>query len=467
MKTPANVSLLIDLYELTMAASYFEKKRDNTATFDLFVRQMPPHRSYLVAAGLEDALDYIENLKFDDAAINYLKGLGLFKDDFLGFLKNFKFKGNVWALPEGTVFFPNEPLLRVTAPLIDAQLIESALLNTINIATTIASKAARVVGAAGGACVYDFSLRRAHGLDAGLAAARSSFIAGCRGTSNCLAGFLYGIPVVGTMAHSFVMSFPDELASFNAFAETFPERSILLVDTYDTVKGIENAVKTAKRLEKEGHRLRGIRLDSGDIVKLSKIARKILDRNRLTYARIFASGDLDEYKIRKLIKRKAKVDDFGVGTNMGTSIDAPSLDAIYKVSEVSYALGKFMPAMKLSKGKVTYPGRKQVYRLWDKKGLMDHDVLGLESEEISGQPLLKMAIDRGTVVYQRPSLPEIQEYTRKNLALLPDRYKKLKNKKVFPVKISRGLADLTKELSRELKGRSRKQIDDKNPVLRY
>ena len=288
-----------------------------------------------------------------------MKKKGIFKDRFLDYLKGLRFSGEVWALPEGTVFFPGEPVLRVSAPILEAQMAESALLNTINIASLISSKAARVVLAAQGKGVYDFSLRRTQGMSAALAAARSSYIAGCLGTSNVLAGKLYGIPTAGTMAHSFVMSFQSELESFRAYTSLFPDNSILLVDTYDYRKGIENAITAARELEAKGHKLKGVRLDSGDLVRISRMARRLLDTAGLNYVRVFASGNLDEFKIENLLKNGAKIDSFGVGTNMGTSCDAPYLDVIYKLSRIDNRDGSIQPVMKLSQDKITYPEKSR------------------------------------------------------------------------------------------------------------
>jgi putative nicotinate phosphoribosyltransferase len=306
-----NMSMLTDLYELTMCASYFEHGKFEPATFDLFIRRLPPNRSYFLFAGLEQALLFLEKMRFTDEHIEYLKKLG-FKDDFLDYLRKFRFSGDVWAIPEGTVVFPNEPLIRVTAPIIEAQLIETFLLNTINLQTTIATKASRVVYAAQGRPVIEFGLRREHGVDAGMKVARASYIAGCSGTSNVLAGLVYGIPVFGTMAHSFVMFFSNELEAFRAFAKTFPDRSTLLIDTFDNIRGALNAIEVAKELEKQGFRLRGVRIDSGDLVAISREVRRLLDENGLGYVQIFASGDLDEYKIEELLSKGRKSTPFGV-----------------------------------------------------------------------------------------------------------------------------------------------------------
>lgn len=446
-----NLSLLVDFYELTMGASYFENHPQARAVFDLFVRRMPPQRSYFVAAGLEDIVNFILNLHFNEEAITYLSSRKIFPPRFLEFLKTLKFTGNLWALPEGTVFFQGEPVIRVEAPIIEAQLLESFLLNTINLQTTIATKASRVVLAAREKGVYDFSLRRTQGVDAAVKAARSSYIAGVKGTSNVLAAKQYDIPAVGTMAHSFVMSFEDELTAFRAFVKTFPAASVLLVDTYDTLSGVKNAIAAAKELEKKGRRLLSIRLDSGDIVKLSRKARKLLDAAGLKYVKIFASGNLDEYKIQRLIKARAPVDNFGVGTNMGVSSDAPYLDVIYKISEVTDRLGRFLPTMKLSRDKVTFPGRKQVYRLFDSRGRYSGDVLGLEEEKIKGEPLLIKVIEEGRLVYNLPSLQDIQKRCREDLARLPEKVRRLSGFGRFPVNLSPGLSALTRKLSRKLK----------------
>jgi nicotinate phosphoribosyltransferase len=446
-----NTSLLLDLYELTMAQGYFVYKKNTSATFDLFVRGLSQNRAYLVACGLEDILSYIKNLKFDARDLSYLKKLKLFSEDFLKYLSKFKFNGDAWALPEGTIFFPNEPVIRVTASIIEAQIIESFLLNTINLQTMIASKASRVVTAAGKAKVFDFALRRTHGQDAGIKVARSAYIAGFSGTSCVLAGKLYNIPVAGTMAHSFVMSFKQEIDSFLAYSNTFPEQTILLVDTYDTKKGIGNAISIGLYLKKKGYRLNGIRLDSGNIVFLSKLARGMLNKAGLKYTKIFASGNLDEFKIKDFLKRGACVDSFGVGTNMGTSIDAPCLDVIYKISEVTDENGKFLPTMKLSQAKATFPGRKQIFRVRDKRGRFIKDILGLDSEKIKGERLLKQVVKHGKLIYQSPSLDRIRKFKHENLARFPRSLKEVYPKYQYPVEVSSGLNNLRKNLTRQLR----------------
>jgi nicotinate phosphoribosyltransferase len=448
-----DLTLLMDLYELTMAQAYFIHKRNTFATFDLFIRGLPLNRSYLIAAGLADILDYIRVMRFEGEDLRYLKSQKLFSGDFLKYLSCFKFRGDIWAMPEGTVFFANEPVVRVTAPIIEAQLIESFLLNTIGLQTMIASKASRVVSSVAGRGVYDFSLRRTHGSDAGIKVARSAYIAGFNGTSCVLSGKLYKIPVAGTMAHSFVMSFKKEKDSFLAYSATFPSRSTLLVDTYDTKKGIENAIATGLYLKKKGHRLQGIRLDSGDIVSLSRFARQALDKAGLKFVKIFASGNLDEFKIKKILAQGACVDNFGVGTHMGTSIDAPSLDIIYKISEVTDEQARFLPTMKLSKAKVTYPGRKQVFRLQDKKGRFIKDVLALEKEKIKGRPLLIKVVDRGRVIYKAPSLDRIRIAARDNLSRFRGRLKDIDARYKYPVVISSRLEKLRRDLMHQLETR--------------
>jgi nicotinate phosphoribosyltransferase len=356
-------------------------------------------------------------------------------------------------MPEGTVFFAQEPIIRVTASIIEAQIIESFLLNTINLQTMIASKASRVAYAAAGRPVYDFSLRRTHGAYAGIKVARASFIAGCLGTSNVLAGKLYNIPTVGTMAHSFVMSFKQEIESFLAYSNTFPKNTTLLVDTYNTKKGIENAITIGLYLKEGKHRLRGIRLDSGDIVSLSKLARSMLDKAGLNYVKILASGNLDEFKIKDLIRKGACVDSFGVGTNMGASVDAPFLDVIYKISEVTDEEGNFLPTMKLSRGKITYPGRKQVFRIRTKGGRFIEDVLGLEKERIKGSPLLIKAVDKGRIIYKTPPLDRIRKSLNNNLLNFPGALKGIESKYKYPVRISKQLKMLRQDLTRQLKKR--------------
>ncbi len=444
-----NMSLFTDYYELTMCASYFDNKNFEEATFDLFIRRLPENRSYFLFAGLEEALQYLQTIRFTQEHLSYLKKQG-FKEDFLNYLRDFKFTGDVWAVPEGTVVFPNEPLIRVTAPIIEAQLVETFLLNSINLQTMIASKASRVVNAAQGKSVIEFGLRREPGIDGGMKVARSSFIAGCQGTSNVLAGMTYGVPVFGTMAHSFVMSYPKEIDAFRAFSKTFPNKTTLLIDTYDDLAGAEKAAVVAKELEAKGFRLGGVRLDSGDLAETSRKVRNFLDSQGLEYMRIFVSGDLDEYKITELLNAGAPIDAFGVGTKMGTSADRPYLDGIYKLCETKMPDGSFSPIMKLSKDKITLPGRKQVYRFSSEDGMFCKDVIALADERVDCEPLLVKVMEKGKLTYQLPSLEEIRAYATENLAKLPPQYKVLTNAPTYPVEISPKLQNLVATLKQQI-----------------
>jgi nicotinate phosphoribosyltransferase len=445
-----NMSLFTDFYELTMCASYFDNKKFEPATFDLFIRRLPENRSYFLFAGLEQVLLFLKSVKFTEKHLSYLKKQG-FNQQFLDYLRNFRFTGDVWAVPEGTVTFPCEPLIRVIAPIIEAQLVETFLLNTVNLQTTIATKASRVVHAAKGKAIIEFGLRREHGVDAGMKVARCSYIAGCQGTSNVLAGLSYGIPVFGTMAHSFVMSYEKEIDAFRAFAKTFPNKSTLLIDTYDDIAGAEKAATVAKELEKKGCRLGGVRLDSGDLAEISKKVRQLLDEKGLRYVRIFASGDLDEFRIAELLKEGAKIDAFGVGTKMGTSADKPYVDVIYKLCETMSESGNFSPIMKLSEGKVTLPGRKQVFRFKDANGNFAKDVITLADEKVKGEPLLVKVMEKGEIIYDLPSLDEIRATAAENLSKLPARYKKLTGARAYSVKLSQNLEKLIKNLKKKLR----------------
>jgi len=445
-----NMSMLTDLYELTMCAAYFDNKRSELATFDLFIRRMPRNRSYFVFAGLEQVLLFLKNARFNQKQIDYLRKRG-FKEDFLNYLRSFKFGGEVWSVPEGTIVFPNEPLIRVTAPIIEAQLIETFLLNTVNVQTMMATKASRVVSVAQGRSVIEFGLRRTQGSDAGMKAARCSYIAGCNGTSNVLAGMKYGIPIFGTMAHSFVMFFDKEIEAFRAFVKTFPKTSLLLIDTFDDIKGAEKASVVAKELEKKGFRLSGVRIDSGDLAETSKKVRALLDEKGLNYVKILASGDLDEYKIEELLNKGAKIDSFGVGTRMSTSEDSPYVDIIYKLCERTDRTGKFVPAMKLSKGKTTLPERKQVFRVRDSSGNFFEDIIALDDEKVEGEPLLVKVMWKGEITHTPIPLKAIRERALEDLSNLPEKYKRLKNTPRYPVKLSPGLKKVMNELANELK----------------
>lgn len=406
--------LLVDLYELTMGASYVaEGMAEREATFSLFFRTLPRGWGYALAAGLEDALAYLEGLRFSDDDLAYLEGTGLFGAAFLERLRAFRFSGSVRALPEGTAVFADEPLLEVTAPLVEAQLAETMVLNHVHLQTLIASKAARCVDAAGGRTLVDFALRRTHGGEAGLKVARASWLAGFDATSNVLAGKLYGTPIAGTMAHSYVESFPDELEAFRAFARSYPGSAILLVDTYDTLQGARRAAVVARELAASGYRLRGVRLDSGDLLELSKGVRAILDEAGLQDALVFASGGLDEHELARLLAAGAPIGGFGVGSKLGVSADAPFLDMAYKLVELE---GR--PVLKLSAGKATLPGRKQVWRVRRDGGAV-HDVLGLAGGAAEGEPLLREVMREGRRTWAEP-LAESRARARRERESLPE-----------------------------------------------
>jgi nicotinate phosphoribosyltransferase len=392
-------ALLVDLYELTMAQAYLDAGvAERRATFSMYFRSLPRGWRYLVAAGLEDALAYLETLSFDEDDLEHLAALRLFSDELLARLSDLRFSGEVRAMREGTLVFPEEPLLELSAPILEAQLVETYLLNQVHLQTLLAAKAARSVDVAQGRMLVDFGLRRTHGRDAGLKAARSSWLAGFDATSNVLAGVRYGIPVAGTMAHSYVVAFEGELPAFRAYARSYPDSSVLLVDTYDTLQGLRNAAVVGQELAASGHRLRGVRLDSGDLVELSREARAILDEAGLEDAMVFASGNLDEIEIERLLAAGAPIEGFGVGTRMATSADAPFVDMVYKLVELD---GR--PVLKLSRGKATLPGPKQVWRL-EEGGRLRHDLLGLVYEDGSGggRPLLEPVMAHGTRLLDEP-----------------------------------------------------------------
>ncbi|MEN3011211.1 MAG: nicotinate phosphoribosyltransferase [Candidatus Bipolaricaulaceae bacterium] len=401
--------LFTDLYELTMAHSYFLRGLNQTATFAYFVRAPVPHRRFLLFAGLDPLLAALQDFRFAEDDLAYLEALGLFRPDFLDFLGRLRFTGEVWAMEEGEICFPGEPLLLVTAPRIEAQLVETLVLNLLNYATLVASKAARILLAAGPeAVVVDFSPRRDHGTEAALHAARASFLAGFHGTSNTLAGKLYGIPVVGTMAHSYVLSFPDELSAFRAFAEDHPN-PVLLIDTYDPLLGARNAARVAQELREKGKRITGVRLDSGDLVALSREVRRILDEAGFPDIKIFVSGDLDEYRILEFRKRGGMAWGFGVGTRLGVSWDLPALGGVYKLVEDEKG-----PRMKTSPGKVTLPGRCQVWR----QGF--RDLVALNEEEGEGRALLRKVMARGERLVPPLDLARRREEVRQALFALPE-----------------------------------------------
>ena len=429
-----NICMATDLYQLTMVAGYFERGMNHKSTFELFVRCLPVRRSYLIAAGLEQVIYYLRNMRFTAEFLKYLNNLSIFKNvsrEFFDYLKGFHFSGDVYAVPEGTVVFANEPIIRVTASMIEAQIIETYLLSMINYQTLIASKASRVVHAADGRGVIDFGTRRAHGPQAGVLAARACFIGGCVGTSNVLAAYELGIPPIGTIAHSWVMAYDDEYESFQDFNKVFPDNTILLIDTYDTIKGAKLATKIGKKLK-------GVRLDSGNITLLSKRVRKILDDAGLEQVKITASGDLNEYKISQMLAKGARIDSFGVGTEMVTSKDVPALGGVYKLVEQEIE-EKLMPKMKFSKDKSTCPSKKQVYRFLDKKQLFKKDIIGLVDEEFDANELLLPVMKKGKLVCKVPTVQQIQKTSAKNISQLPEKLKDLDSTTEYSVTISKRL----------------------------
>ena len=440
-------ALLIDLYELTMAQSYLREGMLAPATFSLFTRKLPHNRSYLVASGLEDVLRYLGEMRFADSDIDYLHSTGIFDARFLEYLKSFRFTGDVWAIPEGRLFFLEEPVVEVTAPIPEAQVVETLIINQVNLQSLVASKASRCVWAAHGRAVVDFSLRRTHGTDAGMKVARCSYLAGCVSTSNVLAGKVYGIPIAGTMAHSYVTSFPEEIDAFRAYSRSFPDSTTLLIDTYDTVVGARKAAVVGKEMDSMGHRLRAVRLDSGDLTTLSRQVRQVLDEAGLDYVEIVASGGLDEYQVQELVQAQAPINGFGVGTQMGVSGDAPWLDMAYKL--VKYD-GR--PILKLSTGKVSLADEKQVYRHRDSRGMFVEDVIALREESLpnEGEPLLTKVMERGRILPGSPTLEEVRQRFQDEFARLPDRYKVLRDGPAYPVHLSPGLHHLQTQVQRQV-----------------
>jgi len=440
-----HLALLTDAYELTMAAAYFAAGMHAPATFSFFIRAYPRDRGYFVAAGLTDVLSYLADFRFDGAALEHLRATGGYADDFLAFLEGLRFTGDVWAVPEGSVVFVDEPLIEVTAPIIEAQVVETYLINQLHLQTLIATKAARCMTAAAGRPLIDFALRRTHGTDAGMKVARSSYLAGFMGTSNVLAEMRYGIPAFGTMAHSFVEAFDDELEAFRAFARVFPDGSTLLVDTYDTLEGVRKAAQVGRELAERGGRLRAVRLDSGDLVALSRGARVLLDDAGLGDVQIFASGGLNEYAIAELVAAGAPIDAFGVGTDMGVSGDAPWLDCAYKLVEYAGA-----PRLKLSAKKESLVGRKQVWRRIGADGRPVGDVIALRDEAEAAMAAddgsrlaarLQPVMRAGRVLEPVGSLAAARARCAAELAALPAGYRGLRSPLRYPVAISAGLRD--------------------------
>lgn len=437
--------LLTDLYQLNMSQAYLDHGRIKTAVFELFVRKLPASRTFLMAAGLQQALEFLENLKFSSDDIDWLRQTGRFGDRLLDYLAALHFTGDVHALPEGTVFFGNEPILRVTAPMPQAQLAETRLMNIVNFQSMIASKAAHAKLVAPEKLLVDFGLRRAHGSEAGLMAARASYIAGFAGTATVLAEKLFGIPTFGTMAHSFIESYDYESAAFEDFAVSRPQNLTFLIDTYDTEAAAKKVVALAPRLKARGITIRSVRLDSGDLLKLSKSVRQILDDGGLQSVTIFASGGLDETSVAQLLDAGAPIDGFGIGTSLTTSSDAPSLDCAYKLQEYDG-----LPRRKLSSGKATWPGRKQVWRQYGPDGVMTGDILSVEDDRQSGEPLLQLVMRNGRRVAPAPTLVEIRQRAAHNLASLPTSLRRPKDDKGYDVKVAGPLTRLAAEVDRRL-----------------
>lgn len=474
-----NLTMMTDLYQLTMMYGHFLNGTNEEAVFDLFFRKPSGNSTYAVMAGLEQAIDYIKNIAFTEDDIAYLRSLHLFSDSFLDMLRNLTFTGDLYAIPEGTPVFPGEPLLRVKAPIIEAQLVETALLTIINHQTLIATKASRVCYAAGDQDnVTEFGLRRAQGPDAGIYGARAAVIGGCNGTSNVMTGQLFDIPVKGTHGHSWVMAFDSELEAFRAYARAYPDTCLLLVDTYDSLRqGVPNAITVFRELRAQGHNPMGIRLDSGDLAYISKKARAMLDEAGFEDAIIFASSDLDEETIYDLRNQGARIDMWGVGTKLITSENAPSLGGVYKLSALERD-GQMMPRIKLSDNvaKITNPGYKKVLRIYDGTGKRAlADLICLEHEQYDAdQPLtifdpeetwkkttltnytlrelLVPVFVRGEQVYQSPSLQEIRAYAKREIATLWDEYKRLRKPHIYKVDLSQELYDLKEKMIEEQRG---------------
>jgi nicotinate phosphoribosyltransferase len=440
-------ALLTDLYQLNMVQAYLDHGETRPAVFELFVRTLPDRRGFLMAAGLEQALEYLEQLRFSAEEIDWLARTGRFRKNLLDYLAAFAFTGDVHAMQEGTLFFANEPILRVTAPLPQAQLVETRLLNILHYQSLVASKAARMVLAASGKLLVDFGLRRAHGGDAGLQAARASYIAGFAGTATVAAERLWGIPTFGTMAHSFIQAFDDEAEAFEKFARSRPQNLTVLIDTYDTEAAARKVVALAPRLKAAGIAIRAVRLDSGDLTALSKSVRHILDAGGLQYVAIFASGGLDEDSIAAMLKAGAPIDGFGVGTSLTTSSDVPAFDCAYKLEEYA-ALAR----RKRSAGKVTWPGRKQVWRRYGADGRMTGDVMSIADDKQAGTPLVELVMQAGRRIGTSPTIGECRVRAANELASLPEPLRQLEPAAVYPVEVAGALAELAAQVDRRLAG---------------
>ncbi len=443
--TPVSSPLTTDLYELNMVQAYLDRGEDKEAVFEFFVRKPPARRGFLLAAGLEDALDYLETLRFSAAELDWLKRSGRFRDNLIDYLAAFRFSGDVHAIPEGTVCFGYEPLVRVTGPLPMAQLVESRLINILHYQTLVASKAARMVLAAEGKALSDFGLRTAHGAEAGLYSARASYIAGFAGAANVLAGVNYGVPVVGTMAHSFVQTHVSEIQAFEDFARARPQGVILLIDTYDTEAGARKVVELAPKLKKDGIAIRGVRIDSGDLIAMSRKVRRILDDGGCKDVIILVSGGVNEDTLQTMAKEKAPIDGCGIGVSLDVSTDVPALDCAYKLQEYAG-----IPRRKRSEGKATWPGRKQVWRSYDAQGRMMGDILSVEGDTQKGETLIRQVMRGGKRAAPAPTMEQIREQAARDLARLPESLRKLETFD-YPVMIADKLKALAVEADRAMK----------------
>ncbi len=435
--------LLTDLYQLNMLQAYRDAGMTATAVFEFFIRKLPARRGFLIAAGLEQAVEFLENARFHEDELGWLADSGRFEQNLLDDLARWRFTGDVHAMPEGTAAFPSEPILRVTAPLPEAQLIETRIINLLHFQTLIASKAARLVLAAPGKTLVDFGLRRAHGAEAGLLAARASYLAGFAGSATTLAEARFGVPIFGTMAHSFIQAHDDEAAAFLSFARSRPEHATLLIDTYDTERGAHKVVELAPRLAQLGLKVRGVRLDSGDLAGHARRVRRILDRGELADVSIFASGGLDEDLLQRYIADGVPIDGYGVGTSLTTSQDAPALDCAYKIQEYAGA-----PKRKRSEGKATWPGRKQVWRRYDESGTMAGDVLSLEDDAQEGQPLICQVMRNGRRIGVLPTLEDARTLCAAQLERLPRHLRRLAHHPPYRVEVSDALRTLADEVDR-------------------
>ena len=440
--TPSSSPLLTDLYELNMIQAYLDRGENGEAVFEFFVRRLPARRSFLLAAGLADAIDYLTTLHFSDAEIDWLKSTGRFNQSLFDYLAGFRFTGDVHAIPEGSVCFPSEPLIRITAPLPQAQLVETRLINILHYQTLVASKAARMVLAAPGKILSDFGLRTAHGAEAGLFSARASYIAGFAGAANVLAGKRYGIPIVGTMAHSYVQVHDDEAQAFENFARARPEGVILLIDTYDTEQGARKVVELAPRLKADGITIRGVRIDSGDLITNAHKVRRILDEGGLREVIILVSGGINEDILQGMMKARTPIDGFGIGVNLAASLDVPALDCAYKLQ--SY-VGR--PKRKLSEGKATWPGAKQVWRTYDADGRMRGDILSLETDRQPGEPLIVPVMRAGKLIASLPALAQIREHAARDLKRLADPLARLESGFEYTVQVADALRALAEQIS--------------------